>query len=86
MNRPSSVEALPGFRLRLSYQDGTVGVIDLSGEVGVGVFAPLADESFFRTVHLGRYRQIAWTEDLEICPDSAYDEIVAQRSAVPVHA
>jgi hypothetical protein len=86
MNRPNQIEALSGFRIRLAYPDGTEGVIDLSAEVGRGVFAPLADEAFFRTVHLGRYGQIAWSEDLEICPDAAYQEITARAQSGAVHA
>lgn len=86
MIRPSRIEALSGFRLRVTYPDGTDGVIDLSGDVGRGVFAPLADEAFFRTVHLGRYGQIAWSEDLEICPDAAYQEIKDSTAAEVSHA
>ena len=86
MHRPHQVEALPGYRLRLAYPDGVEGVIDLSGDVGRGVFAPLADESFFRTVCIGQYGQIAWSEDLEICPDAAYREIASLRAAEVSHA
>jgi hypothetical protein len=82
MLKPAKIEALPGYRIRLVYPDGVEGVIDLSADVGRGVFAPLADEAFFRTVHIGEYGQIAWSEDIEICPDSAYDEIVGK----PAHA
>lgn len=59
MKRPVRVEALPEYCLRLAYPDGVEGVIDLSGDVGRGVFAPLADEAFFRTVHIGEFGQIA---------------------------
>jgi len=52
MNRPLSVEPKSGFRLQLVYPDGIEGMIDLSPDVGRGVFAPLADEAFFRTVRL----------------------------------
>jgi hypothetical protein len=76
--RPSKVEPLSGYRIRLSYPDGVEGVIDLSADVGRGVFAPLADEVFFCTVHIGQYGQIAWSEDIEICPDSAYEEITGK--------
>ena len=72
MHRPNTIEALPRYRIRLAYPDGTEGVIDLSTDVGRGVFAPLADEQFFQTVHIGRFGQIAWSEDLEICLDVAY--------------
>ena len=86
MKRPSKVEALPGFRLRIAYPDGVAGVIDLSADVGRGVFAPLADVAFFRTVHVGRHGQISWSEDLEICPDAAYDDIAAGMATGAAHA
>jgi hypothetical protein len=75
MIRPLSVEPLGGYRLRLRYADGVEGVIDLSTDVGRGVFAPLADPAFFRGVHLGQYGQVAWSEEIEICPDAAYMEL-----------
>ena len=80
MTRPTGIQALGGYRIHLTFADGVEGVIDLSADVGRGVFAPLADEAFFRTVHIGRYGQIAWSEDIEICSDAAYDEIVAKSS------
>ena len=86
MNRPIKVEALSGYRLRLAYPDGVQGVIDLAGDVGRGVFTPLADEAFFRTVHIGQFGQIAWSEDLEICPDAAYHEIAQTAAKEPAHA
>ena len=52
--------------------------MDLSGDVGRGVFAALSDEAFFRTVHVGRHGQIAWSKDIEICPDSAYEDITTK--------
>ena len=85
MIRPSKVEALPHFRLAISYPDGVEGVVDLSQNVGTGVFAPLADEAFFRTVHIGNYGQISWSEDLEICADATYEDIISQRTE-PLHA
>ena len=81
MKRPNKVEALPGFRIHVAYPDGAEGVIDLSADVGRGVFAPLADEAFFETVHIGRFGQIAWSEDIEICPDAAYQGISLRREA-----
>lgn len=86
MNRPNQVEALSGFRIRVTYPDGTDGIVDLSADVGRGVFAPLADEAFFRTVHVGRFGQIAWSEDIEICPDAAYREITQDSATESAHA
>jgi hypothetical protein len=84
--RPSGIEVLPGYRIRLTFPDGVEGVIDLSADVGRGVFAPLADEAYFRTVHLGKYGQIAWSEDIEICSDAAYEEISGKTVAGVAHA
>jgi hypothetical protein len=71
---------LEGYRIHVTFADGVEGVIDLSADVGRGVFAPLLDQAFFRTVHIGRYGQIAWSEDLEICSDAAYQEIIGKAS------
>jgi len=78
MVRPSRIQPLSGYRIHLTYSDGVEGIIDLSKDVGRGVFTPLADEGFFRTVHIGQFGQIAWSDDLEICPDSAYEEITGK--------
>ncbi|MGI8602458.1 MAG: DUF2442 domain-containing protein [Verrucomicrobiales bacterium] len=86
MKRPTKVEALSGFRIRVTYPDGAEGVIDLSADVDRGVFAPLSDEAFFQTVHIGRYGQIAWSEDIEICPDAAYQEITGRTPTEVIHA
>ena len=86
MIRPTKVEALPKYQLRVTYADGVQGVIDLSKDVGEGVFAPLKDETYFRTVHIGDHGQIAWSDEIEICGDSAYQEITGTKSAETLHA
>lgn len=86
MTRPISIEPLSAYRLRIVFSDGTQGVIDLSDDVGRGVFAPLADEAYFGTVHIGRFGQIAWSGDLEICPDAAYAEITGRIPVEITHA
>jgi hypothetical protein len=66
------VEVLPGHRLDLRFDDGTARVVDLSGLVGRGVFAPWTDPSFFASVRIGEHGEVCWGEDLELCPDSLY--------------
>jgi len=86
MTRPIKVEPLGGYRLRVCYADGVEGIIDLSDLVGGGVFAPLGDEAFFRKVRIGDHGQIAWSDNLEICPDSAYLEITGKIAKPAKHA
>ena len=63
---------------------GGFALIDFE-EAG-GVFAPLQDEEFFKKVHVGDHGQIAWTDEIEICPDAAYLEITGKISREAVHA
>jgi hypothetical protein len=86
MNRPTKVEAMGGYKIRLSYPDGMQGVLDLSDQVGKGIFAPLKDEKNFQKVHLGPYGQIAWSDEMEICPDAAYLEITGKVRRAMAHA
>jgi len=86
MIRPVKVTALPDCKIRVEYADGVSGVLDLSDSVGRGVFAPLRDETFFKKVHVGDHGQIAWSDEIEICPDAAYLEITGKISREAVHA
>ena len=49
------------------------------------MFAPFADQALFQTVYVGRFGQIAWSEDIEICPDAAYQEITGMTAAEVIH-
>ena len=86
MIRPVNITALPGYKIRVDYADGVGGIVDLSDSVGRGVFAPLRDEAFFKQVHVGDHGQIAWTDEIEICPDAAYLEITGKISRETVQA
>ena len=86
MNRPIQVSPLSGERISVIFSDGLEGVIDMSSSVGRGVFAPLADPEVFARVHIGDRGQIAWDEEMEICPDAAYLEVAGQSAGEPVHA
>ena len=77
MIRPVNITALPGYKIRVDYADGVTGIVDLSDSVGRGVFAPLQNEAFFKTVHVGDHGQIAWTDEIEICPDAVYQTVTA---------
>lgn len=72
MFKPVEVKALPGYKVWLRYADGTEGEVDLSPLAGRGVFTLWQDDAAFRNVHIGPHGQIAWNEEVEICPDSLY--------------
>jgi hypothetical protein len=78
MFRPVQVKALPNYRLWIKYADGVEGEIDLSDLVGKGVFALWQDPEAFAQVYIGSDGQIAWSDEIDICPDSAYMTITGK--------
>ena len=69
---PIAVEAREGFRIWLRYSDGEEGEVDLSDLAGGGVFSARDDRACFKSVHVTEYGAIAWSEELELCPDALY--------------
>ena len=77
--RVASVEALPGYRLRVRFLDGLEGVVDMSGLVAspdAGVFSALADSEAFNRVFVA-LGAVCWPDGLDIAPDAIYAEIKA---------
>ena len=78
MIRPIEVEPREGYRIWLRYSDGMAGEVDLSNMAGRGVFAAWNEPGCFEQVHIAPHRAIAWTDDLELCPDALYMEITGK--------
>jgi hypothetical protein len=75
--RVIQVEALPRYRLRVRFVDGTEGEVLLAGLIertGAGVFANLRDEELFSKVYL-ELGAVTWPGDLDLAPDAMYDGI-----------
>ena len=78
MIRPVEVEPRDGFRIWLRYSDGAAGEVDLSDVAGQGVFEAWNEPGFFDRVHVTPHRAIAWSDEIELCPDSLYMEITGK--------
>ena len=75
--RVAEVEALPGFRLGVRFNDGTEGTVEVAEFINsdvAGVFAALRDEKLFRQVRviLGA---VTWPGELDLAPDAMHREI-----------
>lgn len=81
MPRPVEVKPLPKFRLWLRYEDGTEGEVDLSDLAGHGVFRAWDERGAFETVHISAHGSIAWTDELELCPDALYLQLTGKKPA-----
>ena len=72
MRRPVSVEPLTNYRLRLRYDDGRTGVVDLSDLAGQGVFALWNEAGAFERVRIASHRALVWSDEVELCADALY--------------
>ena len=72
MHRITKVSVLDGFRLALTFADGTRGTVDLSDLVGHGVFSLWNDYRAFQGVRIGDTGELVWSEQVDLCPDALY--------------
>jgi hypothetical protein len=77
----TAVEVIGEYRLRLTFEDGTVGDVDFTGRDWRGVFEPLRDPSYFARVAVDREAgTIAWPNGLDMAPEPLYAEARRRRA------
>lgn len=79
MPRPLELKPRPDYRLWLRYDDGTEGMVDLSGLAGRGVFEAWNRKGFFESVVLGPHGEISWSDEIDLCPDALYLQLTGKR-------
>ena len=80
MKRITSVDPLPEYRLKLRFDDGVEGSVDLSTEAGKGVFAAWSDPKQFAKVRLEHGgRALAWPGEIDLCADALYLEVTGMK-------
>jgi len=78
--RVADVETLPGFRLRVRFNDGTAGIVEMAEFIesdAAGVFAALRDEKLFRQARI-TLGAVTWPGDLDLAPDAMHRPIKEQ--------
>lgn len=66
----TEVTALSGYRLRLSFNNGETGEVDLSAELDGEVFEPLRDPKLFSTAYQHPImRTAAWANGADLAPE-----------------
>lgn len=78
MNRVVSVIAGHGYTLKLTFSDGTKGVVDLSSRLFGPVFEPLRDPALFSQVRADEYGAVCWPNGADLAPDALYKTISSQ--------
>lgn len=73
----TAVEVIGDHRLRLAFEDGVEGEVDLSGWRWRGVFEPLADPSYFGHATLDEeLGTVVWPNGADIAPETLHAWIV----------
>ncbi len=71
----TAVEVIGVYRLRLTFEDGTVGDVDFRAREWRGVFEPLRDPTYFARVDIdSEAGTIAWPNGADMAPEPLYDE------------
>jgi len=75
----SKVKTLPGYRLDLEFDDGVRGIVDVSENVGNGVFALWCDPLVFEQVPIGSAGELIWADRIDLCPDALYLKVTDKK-------
>jgi hypothetical protein len=67
------VEVSGDYRLRLSFDDGTVGEVDFAGREWRGIFEPLRDPDYFAQVRVDTEAgTVTWPNGADMAPEPLY--------------
>jgi Protein of unknown function (DUF2442) len=72
-------EVVRDYIVRVKFEDGSTGEIDLAPELWGPVFEPLKDPDYFRQMTVAEYGTIAWPNGADFAPEFLYE-----RARVPV--
>jgi hypothetical protein len=79
MLRVIAAEYVDGYRLRVSFNTGHSGVVDLQGALWGPVFEPLRDLQQFRRFTVSPIlHTISWENGADFAPEFLYDKMVEQ--------
>jgi hypothetical protein len=71
----AAVEVVGDYRLRLTFEDGTVGEVDFAGREWRGVFEPLGEAAYFARVRVDpEAGTVTWPNGADMAPEPLYEE------------
>ncbi len=77
----TDVEYVKDYKLKLAFNNGALGIVDLEPELYGEIFEPLQDKSFFKRVFLTG-RTIEWPNGADFAPEFLFE--IAELSSPPV--
>ena len=78
----TAAEYVEGYKLRLSFSNGAVGIVDLEGDLWGPMFEPLKDPREFQRFCISEtFRTIQWSNNADLAPEYLYGKMVEQSHA-----
>ncbi|OAI20661.1 hypothetical protein A1359_02815 [Methylomonas lenta] len=72
----TDVETLENYELKLTFNNGVTGVVDLSNALWGEMFEPLSDPLLFRQIRLDpELGTVSWPNGADLAPEFLYDLI-----------
>ena len=82
--KATNVEAISNYRIRVSFDDGIFGIVDLTDLIQNGIFRELKDPITFGKVYTTG-EAIAWSDDLEIDALNIYAKMANKEPSELAH-
>ena len=79
MKKIAKVKVLSGYQLQLEFDDGISGIVNLSDDVGKGVFSLWSDPVAFAQVRIGSSGELIWSDQIDLCPDALYLKVTGKK-------
>jgi hypothetical protein len=80
MKRARGVKPEPGYRLRIEFEDGISGTLDLSSDLYGPMFEPLRDVRLFAQARVDEFGVVCWPNGADLAPEVVYEEILGSLS------
>ena len=78
----TSAEYVEGYKIRVSFNTGQAGVVDLKDALWGPVFEPLKDPNVFRRFKVSEtFHTICWENGADFAPEFLLDKMVEQSRA-----
>jgi hypothetical protein len=74
-------EYVRDYVVRLKFEDGTAGEVDLANELWGEVFVPLKDVAYFRRFEVAEYGTLTWPNGADIAPEFLYEHAYQHATA-----
>lgn len=83
----TSAEYVEGYKIRVCFNTGQSGIVDLKGALWGPMFEPLKDPSVFKRFQVSEtLHTICWDNDADFAPEFLLDKMVEQAQAADAAA